>query len=61
MPATNSRSLLGKIKKFLIEIKSFLSEALKSFFRSDYCENDILNLLPKDKSEIPTILTLTLK
>ncbi|CAF2398725.1 unnamed protein product [Rotaria sp. Silwood2] len=45
MPTTSSRSLL---------------DALKEFFRSDYCQDDILKLFPKDKSEIPNVLTLTL-
>ncbi|CAF3333404.1 unnamed protein product [Rotaria socialis] len=45
MPATNSRSLLN---------------ALKSFFKSQYCHDDILKLLPNDKSDIPNVLTFTL-
>ena len=46
MPATASRSLL---------------EALKDFFRSDYCEDDILKLFPANKSDMPNKLTFTLK
>lgn len=33
---------------------------MKEFFRSDFCQNDIVNLLPKTKSDIPNVLTLTL-
>ncbi|UJR36740.1 hypothetical protein I4U23_029455 [Adineta vaga] len=37
-----------------------LLDALKDFFRSDYCKNDIFSILPTDKSDITNVITLTL-
>ncbi|CAF0807956.1 unnamed protein product [Adineta ricciae] len=45
MPTNASRSLL---------------DALKDFFRSEQCRNDILSILPTDKSDIANVITLTL-
>jgi hypothetical protein len=62
MSATSSRSLLGKSKKTIpVKTKFSFLEALKEFFKSNYCKSDILELLPKEKTDIPTVLTLTLK
>jgi len=45
MPATAAKTLL---------------EALKGFFRSNFCKEDIIKLFPKNRSEFPNTLTLTL-
>ncbi|CAF1179622.1 unnamed protein product [Adineta steineri] len=37
-----------------------LLEALKGFFRSPYCSDDIIKLFPNNKSETSNVLTLTL-
>lgn len=65
MTEPNSRSLLSKIKirKSTVHSTSFfILDALKKFFKSSYCHDDIIKLIKtKPSSDTSNVLTFTLK